>query len=260
VKGFAGLVEALEAGRTGNVEGGGVQHWADGYAASLVPAAVAQFTRTIDPQVKDVRNMLDAIYARVPGWSKDVPPKRDIYGRVQVREGGWGPDIASPFYQKTPKDEPGLVAIVENQIDIMPLSRTVIGPKENEIEIDPARAAKQQGVTLSPKEYDRWGELVGQVRLGGKTLKEALDAMAGDPNFIRQSRDMKATMVKGRVLVYRTIAKNRLFQENDNAIMKRVQQYYKEKGERMRPSRSPEVEEGSSVDSGISPGVGRLTQ
>ncbi len=265
LRGFAGLVEALEATRTGDVEGGGIQHWMNSYAGTLVPAAVAQYTRATDPVVRDVRGSLDAIYARLPGYAKDVPPKRDLYGRPVLREGGWGPDLASPFYTKTLKEEPGLMAILENQIPVMPLSRTLVGAEENDIEVDPARAAKQPGVALTPKEYDRWGELVGEVRLGGKTLKESLDALVEKPRFQKQSKGPdggQALEIKAKILVYRQKAKDKLFREHPE-ILDRMEKYYKDKGERLRPSRAVEAEPGSSVDAGtpdISSGIGRLTR
>ncbi len=262
VQGFAGVVNALENAQRGDVEGPGIAQMLHNYAGSLVPAAVAQFTKANDPVMRDIRTWQDAIYARLPGWSKDVSPKADIYGRPTLREQplGWAPDIAIPFKTSTPKDEPGLAAIVEHGISIMPLSRTLIGQGEHDIQVDPIKAAKQPGVTLEPKEYDRWNEILKDLTIRGKTLKGKLDSMV-EPGGVwdRQSEDMKANLIKNEVLVYRQVAKAQLYKEHPE-ILDRVKAYYHERGERLKPSRIPEAAPGSSVDSGdISPGVSSLT-
>ena len=46
---------------------------------------------------------MDAIKARVPGLSKTLKPRRDLYGRKIINSGAYGPDIISPFYKSTHK-------------------------------------------------------------------------------------------------------------------------------------------------------------
>ena len=68
-------------------------------------------------------------------------------------------------------------------------------------------------------------------------------------------------LVKNEVLVYRQVAKAKLLKEQP-AILKRIDDFYREKGNRLRPSRAVEAEPGSSVDSGgsdISRGVAAFT-
>jgi hypothetical protein len=263
LKGFAGLVDAAESAYRGDPEGAGVGRAMENYAGSLVPALVAQHARQIDPVVRDVRGVMDAIYARTPTWAKyaglktseDVPPMRDLYGRPTLREGltDWAVDMALPFQTKTPVDEPGLRAIVENNVAITPLSRTLVGPGEKDLVVDPRAAGMTPGVSLKPHEYDRWGELVRTTKLGGKTLKEKLDALVESDHFQRQSvgpEGGQAMLLKQQVLIYRQVAKQKLFMENDREILKRVENYYREKASKLRPSRAVEAEPGTSVDSG----------
>jgi hypothetical protein len=71
-----------------------------------VPAGVAQVARTIDPVARQTDGWTDSIQARVPFSSKSLPPRRDIWGEKIVNEGGVGPDLISPIYTSTAKNDP----------------------------------------------------------------------------------------------------------------------------------------------------------
>jgi hypothetical protein len=80
--------------------------------------------------------------------------------------------------------------------------------------------------------------------------------------FARQALDMKHQLVKNEVLVYRQVAKAKLLKEQP-AILKRIDDFYRENGNRLRPSRAVEAEPGSSVDSGgsdVSRGFAAFTE
>lgn len=68
---------------------------------SIVPAAVGQFTRAMsDPVLREVRTNIDAIRSRIPGYSQTLPPKRNVWGEPVLLDGGLGPDIVSPIYER----------------------------------------------------------------------------------------------------------------------------------------------------------------
>lgn len=74
MQGFADVTEALsDPKRYG-------QGWINKMAGSFVPAGVAAVERAIDPNAKQVFNMMDAIRSRIPGFSDQVPPRRNIWG------------------------------------------------------------------------------------------------------------------------------------------------------------------------------------
>src|SRR5207237_1044250 len=75
------------------------ESWLRSFVGSFVPTGAAQLARANDPYIRDVRTMIDAIKARVPGLSEEVPVKRDLWGNPLQREGALGPDILSPIYQ-----------------------------------------------------------------------------------------------------------------------------------------------------------------
>lgn len=90
-------------------------------AGSLaVPTGVAQVARTLDPVQRDTRGVPNPpgwlpgwmegpaarIQSRIPGLSEELPARHDIFGREIVSEGGLGPDILSPAWIKTQRDDP----------------------------------------------------------------------------------------------------------------------------------------------------------
>lgn len=74
LQGMTMVVEALNAPERG------VQHLVQSYAASAVPATVAQTASTMDPYMREVNSIRDAIQNRIPGLREDLEPKRDPYG------------------------------------------------------------------------------------------------------------------------------------------------------------------------------------
>ena len=81
-------------------------------ASIAVPALVGQTARALDPGQKQAQTILDAIRARVPGLSRSVPNRQDVWGRDVVNEGGLGPDIMSPVRVATPRNDPASTAVV----------------------------------------------------------------------------------------------------------------------------------------------------
>lgn len=100
-----------------------------------VPAISAQIARTVDPVQREtssesyIGGATDAIRARVPGLSNDLLPKRDVFGEEIRNEGGVGPNLASPIWTGTAKDEPAAAAALESGASIGPVGRDVGGAR-----------------------------------------------------------------------------------------------------------------------------------
>lgn len=107
-----------------------------------VPAAVGQVARTIDPVQRETDTVLSAIQAKIPFASQDLPARRDVWGRPVVSEGGVGPDLISPVYTSTAKNDP--VNRAMRDIGYAP--------------------GKVQQKDLTALEYDRYQELAGGYR------------------------------------------------------------------------------------------------
>lgn len=115
-------------------------------AGSLaVPTGVNQVAKIMDPTARKTETMGEAVQARIPGLSDDLLPRRDVWGREVVNEGGVGPDIISPIYSSTAQDDP------VNQ-ELMRAGVSVGLPQK-----------KIGGVELTPEQYDRYHALSGQA-------------------------------------------------------------------------------------------------
>jgi hypothetical protein len=97
-----------------------------------VPAGVAQVARTIDPVQRETRSdylggTIDAVKARIPGLSKTLLPKRDVFGEEITSEGGVGPDLASPIWESTARNDPVLREVLDSGATIGKLQNNVGG-------------------------------------------------------------------------------------------------------------------------------------
>ena len=73
---------------------------------TLVPTALAQVARTVDPVLRDTQSVMDRMKSRVPGYSEDLPARRNLWGQPIILSGGLGPDIVSPIYSSFSKNDP----------------------------------------------------------------------------------------------------------------------------------------------------------
>lgn len=125
------------------------RNWQDFVSGSLssiaVPALVSQIARTADPILREARTPIDRIRSRVPGLSDDLFPRRDAFGAPIRSEGGLGPDIATPIWIGTAKNDPTIAALLDAGAHVT-APRRVLGKRE-----------------LTPAEYDRYSAAVGSI-------------------------------------------------------------------------------------------------
>ena len=89
ISGLADLMEVLTSEEQSKFE-----QWGHKMATSAVPAAVKQFADKEDPIQRDVKSMVDAFKAKIPGKSQELMPKYDYRGREKLKEG----DPFIPFF------------------------------------------------------------------------------------------------------------------------------------------------------------------
>lgn len=110
-----------------------------------VPTGLNQVARIVDPVQRQTDSMGEAIQNRIPGLSDNLLPRRDIWGREIVNEGGLGPDIISPVWQSQALDDP-------------------VNQELMQLDYAPGYPAKEVGgVRLSPEDYDRYLAQSGQA-------------------------------------------------------------------------------------------------
>jgi hypothetical protein len=60
------------------------QRLIDSLSGGVIPAGVAQYTRTEDPILRDAKSTLDSIRARIPGQSEMLPPRLTLFPPVST--------------------------------------------------------------------------------------------------------------------------------------------------------------------------------
>lgn len=71
-----------------------------------VPTIVAHSARAIDPVLREARGPVETIKSRLPGMSKDLPARRDVWGQPIRGEGGPLYTMTSPVYKSSVKHDP----------------------------------------------------------------------------------------------------------------------------------------------------------
>jgi len=194
LRGVINLIEAMEdPDRYG-------KRYVQNLVGSAVPTMSAQITRTTDPTWVEVNSIMDAIKARVPGYSKDLPPRRDLWGNPRGIN-TWGPRLFSPIPMSEKRESLADEEILRLRVPVAMPSRKI------------------DGVELTPQEYDRYVLLAGGEAKAPYTnmgLKETLEDMMKGWAYQAQSDGPdggKALMIKSMVHVFREVAQHQLMKE-----------------------------------------------
>jgi len=178
-----GLSNVLEAVRQPDQKG---LNWLRGMARSLVPTGVATVARTLDPTMREVNGLIDTMRARVPGYSAELPPRRNLWGAPILLSGGLGPDVISPIYAMTQADDPVSAEIGRQRVALSMPSKVMGGSAPPDSPFAGARAS--HGVPLTPAEYDLYVRLAGnELKLQGKGLHDYLADLIQSPKYGQQS-------------------------------------------------------------------------
>ena len=168
-------------------------------ASSVVPSFFATIERAMSPEMSATYGYIDRIKSRIPGYSDDLPPRRNIFGEPIVLEGGIGPDFMSPIYVSTVKDDPVADEMVRQQV--------AVGMPRRQI----------QGIELDAKQYDRYVLLYSGIE-AQMSLKEQLRSMF-DTRSYKNATDGpeggKALMVKSVFTAYRDMAQAQMLAEDE---------------------------------------------
>lgn len=211
LKGISDFLDVFtEAQRSENASKG--QDYISRLVGSLVPSAVAQYTRVDDPTLRDTHlyegfnAIVAGMKARIPGYAQDLPPRRNLWGEPIVLEGGIGPDMISPIYTSTEKESP-----VDDELLRLKLA----------IKMPPAHIDK---IELTPHEYDRYVVLAGNEAKDpgtGLGFKDALAKLMETEEYKKQSDGIpdeqleggKQLMIRSYLRAYRELARQKLLEE-----------------------------------------------
>ena len=99
------------------------------FGSSFVPRIVANVRNQMDPVRRDAQGIVDSIRNSIPTLSENLPPRRNIFGFVQVYSGALGPDFVSPFYSQTTTVDPVFDEMEKSEIRVSMPSRNLRGVK-----------------------------------------------------------------------------------------------------------------------------------
>jgi len=154
--------------------------WWRTLSASFVPGQAAAGVAAVDPNLREVHSMLDAMRARWPGASDDLPPLRNVLGEPVKRAQSLGNTISSwanafvPILYREVSDD------VVNK-EFARLSHGFTPPKRTRGGLDLTTVANSKGQNA----FDRWLELHGQVEIGGRDLRQALRRLMTSKAYTR---------------------------------------------------------------------------
>ncbi len=144
--------------------------------AIVVPSVVAQLARTSDPIMREARGPIDRIRSRVPGLSSSLLPRRDVFGEPMRAQNALGPDLVSPLFTSTGKNDPTIDALLSAGVSISPPQRSY--------------TVESKRVEWTPKQYDALQALTGRA------AKPALDALTGSGDWLGMSSDEQEDAVR----------------------------------------------------------------
>ena len=197
-----------------------------GILAGFVPTVLQGFAD--DPLMREARSVVDGMRRKMPGYSDQLDPVRNILGEKQHMPAGWGPDWMSPItdtlhpggsqpitpewrstVQKDVYDELARQMLIQNRSMKPPPKR-----------IDGVDLTAYQSPNSGYTAYDRLGELTGKIVLGGKTLKDSLTDLVRSDFYVNQMSDGTLTRDGSRIdaisstlQAYRSAALGQLRQE-----------------------------------------------
>lgn len=204
----------------------GLDTWLYRTAGSVaVPSIVKSMTGSTDDTLLEARSVMDSIKARV--HSKDVPPVRNILGKVVEAPKGWGSDMVSPIGLGVDNHDP-VYAELARQMTAAdhPLSR--IMPKLGETDIDLREVTLKSGQNA----YDRMQQLLhdsGVHDTLAKTFTSPSWANRQDGSSDYPNAPGTKLFMTNRILTqYKEMAKVKLLSQNPELM-----QMYRQESQRM---------------------------
>jgi len=189
---------------------------------SYIPAFLAQTARSIDPEMKETAGLIEAAKAKIPGLSSTLPAQYSwISGKPILYHGGIASGLSPIVYSSGRKD---LEVLAEE-----------MGKRPRAISQPPK---KYKGIEFTSEQYSELCRLHGTVKIGGKTMEEALVELFNSQRFDRKGERYsldedpisgpRAAMMREVVERYRKRAINQLMRD-DPTIYESIKQVKREK-------------------------------
>ena len=184
-KGLADFTNAITS------PGEALENWAKGLATRFVPNVIRDVENIVDPTFSEVRGIHDAMIAKIPYLASDLEPRRNILGEPIERAkklGEWDSGSDWPRLGRLPSAF-SIVQVgqgsdaLKSELASLEYAFSMPGSKRGGYDMFDIKASNGQS------SYDRWLENTGKIRLGNKTLRQALEAKIASPAYQRLSAD-----------------------------------------------------------------------
>lgn len=157
---------------------GQYQRVSQNLVGSFVPSLAAGIEKAVDPEMQSVRGLMDKIRSRTPGLSSTLPVRRDLLGQPIK--------IDDPITQLI---LPVRISQVKDDVVGAELGRFAYGFSEAGTTRGGIDLLADDFIEDGQTAYDRYVELSGEVRIGGKDLRQALRVLIKSDRYQRIDPD-----------------------------------------------------------------------
>ena len=171
------------------------------FATSFVPFATLsnQTARAMDPHMRQVRTMMDAIKNRIPGLSETLLPKRDIWGEPMANSSALGGRAVTAIYEKKMSTDPVNIAMIQHGVSFGPVPRKI------------------RNVELDDQQYDDF------ARIAGRTAKMQLDKIVRAPAFQQLPAHLRRDLLNETVKQAREAGRNMIMMKYPQIVRQATQ-------------------------------------
>jgi hypothetical protein len=195
------------------------ESFAQRFAGSFAPTALAEAARYQDPYRLEINSMLDGMKSRIPGLSEDLPLRRDLWGRPISFRSGLGAiyDAVSPIASRRENPEPIDKEMLKQEAFVAAPKRQVsFDGVTVDLTRDEFRGAYSRYAQLAGNElkHPAWNQgcmdYLNGVVTGKSPMSAAYDIRSDGPD------GGKALFIRAAVAEYRELARKRLLEEYPN--------------------------------------------
>ncbi len=188
----------------------------------VAPPTISPATTLIDPYYRETNTMLDRIKSRIPGLSRTLQPKIDVFGNPILRDESWYRALGNAFQPLAVHPVEGDRVVDElMRLHMYPgwASEAIGGPEEPLLV---TRQNTQYGIQLNPEEFKKYQEYTGKLPVLGMNLHERLENLMDHPSYGVLSDEEKARQARQIFGQHRANAREFLINSGD--ITQRLQQ------------------------------------
>lgn len=156
------------------------------FSTSFLPFATLsnQTARAMDPHMRQVRTMMDAIKNRIPGLSETLYPRRDIWGEPMPNLSALGGRAVTAIYTTKMSTDPVNLAMLQNGVSYGPVPKKI------------------RNVELDDQQYDDF------ARIAGRTAKMRLDTIVRSQMFQQIPPKLRQDLMNETIKQAREAARN----------------------------------------------------